>query len=136
MNRRPQDTSAEEPNGGNPHIRLRGGPRQGDRPGLLNKTLAGFLLVIVGVVAISRAFGERAPSRPPGIPANRWVSVNEQLGIVLILPNAQDSKPQVAPHAADPAILLVGPPSYGYFMFRRGDVWTRLSVAERPGDAW
>jgi hypothetical protein len=36
MSPRPQDTSAEEPEGGNPHIRFRGGPRQGDRPGLLN----------------------------------------------------------------------------------------------------
>jgi hypothetical protein len=36
MSKRPQDTSAEEPEGGNPHIRFRGGPRQGDRPGLLN----------------------------------------------------------------------------------------------------
>jgi hypothetical protein len=25
-----------KPEGGNPHIRFRGGPRQGDRPGLLN----------------------------------------------------------------------------------------------------
>ena len=36
MTKRPQATSAEEPDGGNPHIRFRGGPRQGDRPGLLN----------------------------------------------------------------------------------------------------
>jgi hypothetical protein len=36
MSKRAQDTSAEEPDGGNPHIRFRGGPRQGDRPGLLN----------------------------------------------------------------------------------------------------
>jgi hypothetical protein len=38
MSKRPQDTSAEEPDGGNPHIRFRGGPRQGDRPGLLNNS--------------------------------------------------------------------------------------------------
>ena len=37
MTQRPQDTSAEEPDGGNPHIRFRGGPRLGDRPGLLNR---------------------------------------------------------------------------------------------------
>jgi len=37
MRKRPQDTSAEEPDGGNPHIRFRGGPRLGDRPGLLNR---------------------------------------------------------------------------------------------------
>ena len=37
MNTQPQDTSAEEPDGGNPHIRFRGGPRLGDRPGLLNR---------------------------------------------------------------------------------------------------
>ncbi len=37
MNTQPQDTSAEEPDGGNPHIRFRGGPRLGDRPGLLTR---------------------------------------------------------------------------------------------------
>jgi hypothetical protein len=36
MNKRPQDTSAEEPDGGNPHIRFRGGPGRGNQPGLLN----------------------------------------------------------------------------------------------------
>ena len=37
MNTQPQDTSAEEPDGGNPHIRFRGGPGRGNRPGLLNR---------------------------------------------------------------------------------------------------
>src|SRR5688572_17430774 len=36
MTKRPQDTSAEEPDGGNPHIRFRGGPERGNRLGLLN----------------------------------------------------------------------------------------------------
>ena len=36
MSKRPQDTSAEEPNGGNLHVRLRRGPGRGNRPGLLN----------------------------------------------------------------------------------------------------
>ena len=45
MSKRPQDTSAEEPDGGNPHIRFRGGPRLGDRPGLLNKLVKVALLV-------------------------------------------------------------------------------------------
>jgi threonine dehydratase len=36
MNEQPQDTSAEEPDGGNPHIRFRGGPGLGNRPRLLN----------------------------------------------------------------------------------------------------
>ena len=39
MTQRPQDTSAEEPDGGNPHIRFRGGPELGNRLGLLNKVL-------------------------------------------------------------------------------------------------
>jgi hypothetical protein len=42
MSTRPQDTSAEEPDGGNPHIRFRGGPRLGDRPGLLNNRMIFF----------------------------------------------------------------------------------------------
>jgi hypothetical protein len=37
MSKRPQDTSAEEPNGGNLHVRFRGGPELGNRLGLLNK---------------------------------------------------------------------------------------------------
>jgi len=37
MTQRPQDTSAEDPDGVNPHIRFREWPRQGDRPGLLHK---------------------------------------------------------------------------------------------------
>jgi len=37
MNTQPQDTSAEEPDGGNPHIRFRGGPGRGNQPGLLNR---------------------------------------------------------------------------------------------------
>ena len=37
MSKRPQDTSAEEPNGGNLHVRLGRGPGRGNRPGLLNK---------------------------------------------------------------------------------------------------
>src|SRR3984893_9907977 len=36
MTRKPQDTSAEEPDGGNLHVRIRRGPGLGDRPGLLN----------------------------------------------------------------------------------------------------
>jgi len=42
MHTRPQDTSAEEPDGGNPHFRFRGGPRLGDRPGLLNNRMSFF----------------------------------------------------------------------------------------------
>jgi hypothetical protein len=39
MSKRPQDTPAEEPDGGNPHIRFRGGPGRGNQPGLLNMYL-------------------------------------------------------------------------------------------------
>jgi len=38
MTKRPQDTSAEEPDGGNPHIRFRRGPGLGNQPGLLNNS--------------------------------------------------------------------------------------------------
>ena len=36
MTRKPQDTSAEEPDGGNLHVRFQRGPGRGVRPGLLN----------------------------------------------------------------------------------------------------
>jgi hypothetical protein len=37
MTRKTQDTSAEEPDGGNLQVRFRGGPGRGNQPGLLNK---------------------------------------------------------------------------------------------------
>jgi sterol carrier protein 2 len=68
MSKQPQDTSAEEPDGGNPHIRFRGGPRQGDRPGLLNSSgvkIAGVGMtpfVKPGTGAMYRQLGARAAS--------------------------------------------------------------------------
>jgi len=41
MTRVPQDTSAEEPDGGNLQVRIRRGPGSGDRPGLLYTELPG-----------------------------------------------------------------------------------------------
>jgi molybdopterin/thiamine biosynthesis adenylyltransferase len=65
MSKRPQDTSAEEPDGGNPHIRFRGGPRQGDRPGLLNKSRIG--VVGAGLMGgeIALVFALAGLGRPP-----------------------------------------------------------------------
>jgi hypothetical protein len=40
MTRTSQDTLAEEPDGGDLHVRFRGWPGRGDRPGLLNSTNA------------------------------------------------------------------------------------------------
>src|SRR5437868_2897475 len=55
MSKRPQDTPAEEPDGGNPHIRFRGGPGLGDRPGLLNKLQISRRGLLVGAAAIACA---------------------------------------------------------------------------------
>jgi hypothetical protein len=58
MTRKPQDTSAEEPDGGNLHVRFRGGPGRGNRPGLLNRTLASSAL-------LTQKLCFRAPASPP-----------------------------------------------------------------------
>ena len=49
MSKRPQDTSAEEPNGGNLHVRFRGGPELGNRLGLLNKRSPSNSVIAAGV---------------------------------------------------------------------------------------
>src|SRR6202158_787992 len=71
MARKPQDTSAEEPDGGNLHCRFRGAPGRGNRPGLLNKAIIFAVarrlqLVLLGVAlalcAVAVALGQNAPS--------------------------------------------------------------------------
>ncbi len=52
MTRDPQDTSAEEPDGGNLHVRFRGGPGRDNRPGLLN-------IAIPPVGALPKILGTR-----------------------------------------------------------------------------
>ena len=47
MMRDPRDTSAEEPDGGNLHVRFRRGPGPGNRPGLLYKTLAAVIALLL-----------------------------------------------------------------------------------------
>jgi hypothetical protein len=84
------------------------------------------LALLVALVAIPHAFGQRAADRPPGVAANSWVSINENLGIVLGS-SPPDAKPQVP---MNPQTLLLAPPSNGYFMVRRADHWTRLVVVE------
>jgi hypothetical protein len=65
MTRKPQDTSAEEPDGGNLQVRLRGGPGRGNQPGLLNKeTITSFIGLDVHkdsiAIAVAQA-GRQAP---------------------------------------------------------------------------
>ena len=98
------------------------------------KTLAALVLaLVVAIVAIPHALGQRAPARPPGVAANSWVSINDNLGMVLesrVLPDT--------PVRANPQDLLLAPPLNGYFMVRNGDRWFRVIVAEPfrgPGDA-
>src|ERR1700687_3682993 len=56
MARKPQDTSAEEPDGGNLHVRFRGGPGRGNRPGLLNKKLLTLLCLAPSLALAGTAF--------------------------------------------------------------------------------
>jgi hypothetical protein len=73
MNTQPQDTSAEEPDGGNPHIRFRGGPRLGDRPGLLNRWTprGAHLLLQIRVQVINDDLPERFERWYPDLRASQ-----------------------------------------------------------------
>jgi hypothetical protein len=62
MTRKPQDTSAEEPDGGNLHVRFRGGPGRGDRPGLLNKSWL-IPLGCMGILTVAQAQEATPPAQ-------------------------------------------------------------------------
>jgi len=99
------------------------------------KAFSAFLLLSVLAVGAACALAQRAPDRPPGVSAEDWVSINENLGIVLA--SSADN------HGGPPVVipsqpLLLGVPANGYFMVRRANRWVRLVVVEPlrgPGDA-
>src|ERR1700730_1838414 len=67
MNTRPPDTSAEEPNGGNLHVRLRRGPGRGNRPGLLNNTR-----LFAAALALALTIADKpAPVQADALPEGR-----------------------------------------------------------------
>src|ERR1700730_12927035 len=68
MTKRPQDTSAEEPDGGNLHVRIRRGPGRGNQPGLLNKlaTLAAWA-VLAPITVVPFVFGQVAGKTTIGV---------------------------------------------------------------------
>ena len=76
------------------------------------KTLAALVLaLVVAIVAIPHAFGQRAPVRPPGVAANSWFPINDNLGIVLEARLAPET-----PVRVNPQDLLLAPPLNGYFI--------------------
>ena len=99
------------------------------------KRLATFSLLLLAAVAIPYATGQRAEDRPPGISANSWIAVSENLGVVLAPLEGADKRPM---GRSDAQALLLAPPANGYFMVRTANRWTRLVVVEPlrgPGDA-
>jgi len=90
MNKRPQDTSAEEPDGGNPHIRFRGGPGQGDRPGLLNNKAQHFwCLAVKGVLCCLLAEGSMTAIAQQDAPATQAEPAADSGGLAEIVVTAQ-----------------------------------------------
>jgi len=101
MARDPRDTSAAEPDGGNLHVRIQGGPGLGNRPGLLNRTLTartartagrawargmvpGMLVLIVSACATHEHSHEDHGAQPreaaverPTIAVTRWTDRSE-----------------------------------------------------------
>lgn len=76
MSKRPQDTLAQQLDGGNPRIRFQGRPRQGDRPGLPNISYsvvrtshvlkaAGLMLALVFALAAVPADAQRTGAAAP-----------------------------------------------------------------------
>lgn len=94
-----------------------------------------FLLLSVLAVGAVSALAQRTPDRPPGVTADSWVPINENLGVVLVPWSSNQGGP---PAVVSSQPLLLGVPSNGYFMVRRANRWVRLVVVEPfrgPGDA-
>lgn len=116
--------------------------------GAVMKAFLASMMLLAASVGLSSAVGAGAPpDRPQGIPADRWVPINDRLGLVLLAPLPAVRPPDVvSPRVPRPGggpapqvrispggqALLVPPPAQGYFVIREGAVWVRLQVVS-PG---
>jgi hypothetical protein len=90
------------------------------------RILATAVAVVLAVIAVPLAFGQREPDRPPNVSAESWIPINDRLGIVLMDSGAP---PDVRINPGRDALLFT-PPSGGYFMVKDGTGWRRLIVVE------
>lgn len=108
------------------------------------------ILLVTGLV-VSAATGADGPDRPPGIDADRWLSLGKSVGIVISNEsetqpgNTSSQKPRrpMVLHPADPTLLLVPTipavraavehaeaqePLHGYLAVKQHGIWRRLFV--------
>lgn len=58
MSKQPQDASAGEPDGGTPHVRIRGGPGWGNQPGRINKHMVVLFVLLPVLVHAGISYDE------------------------------------------------------------------------------
>jgi len=93
----------------------------------LNRLL---LLVAAVILAIPFAAGGSQNSRPPGVLANDWVPISENLGIVLLHPQQKDGTilPPLPPLQQPLLAQASLPPEAGYFVVRKEGIWVNLAI--------
>lgn len=88
----------------------------------MRKTFIALSAVLLTGWCISNSYGEAQPDRPPGVPVEAWIAINQTTGFVVFGPDQSISRP---PAHSPPALR-------GYFVAKYKGTWMRLEAL--PGD--
>jgi hypothetical protein len=88
------------------------------------KAIAVAILILASVFAVHFALGASGADRPAGLDERNWISVNDRLGFVVTTPHLQPGP------GGDAQVLLLTPPTEGYFMIRASTGWQRISIKD------
>jgi hypothetical protein len=92
--------------------------------------LAAGALVLAACISAPLVRGADDDNRPPGVAAEAWIRLNDEIGIVISRPAPASFAPAVDEQGR-PRAMVLGRPVQGYFMVRVApSFWARVAIVE------
>jgi hypothetical protein len=88
------------------------------------KAITASLLTLASVLTIHFALGASSPDRPANVAERDWIPVSDKMGFVVTTPHRYPEA------GGGNQVLLLTPPTEGYFMVHTGNVWQRLTIKD------
>jgi hypothetical protein len=88
------------------------------------KIIYAAVLILISALSVHFALGASPPDRPSGVAEREWIPVSDKMGFVVTTPHLYPGA------GGDGQVLLLTPPTEGYFMIRASNGWQRITIKD------